>query len=163
MTSNGSDEQWRDVARVTQAHTPAKHWIDPRGPRFGAALTSCVLAVALITESPVLLALQSAVFAIGAFAGPAKHPYGLIFRALVRPKLGPAAHLEDPAAPRFAQLCGLVFGMLGLTGFALGWSVLALGAMAVALAAAFLNAAFDYCIGCEVYLLVHRVRQLPAP
>ena len=133
--------------------------IDPRGPRFGAAITTVVLSAALVLASPVLLVLQAVVFAIGALAGPAKQPYGLLFRHLVRPRLGAPEHLEDPAAPRFAQLCGLVFSLVGLLGFALGLSWLALGAIALALGAAFLNAAFDFCIGCELYLRAQRLRR----
>jgi hypothetical protein len=133
--------------------------IDPRGPRFGAAITTGVLAAALVLASPVLLALQAVVFAIGAVAGPAKQPYGLFFKRFVRPRLAPPAHLEDPAAPRFAQICGLAFSVVGLLGFALGATWLALGAIAFALAAAFLNAAFDFCIGCEIYLRAQRLRR----
>lgn len=133
--------------------------IDPRGPRFGAAITTAVLAAALVLASPVLLALQAIVFAIGAFAGPAKQPYGLVFKRVVRPRLAAPTHLEDPAAPRFAQFCGLAFSLVGLAGFALGATWLALGAIAFALAAAFLNAAFDFCIGCEIYLRAQRLRR----
>ncbi len=133
--------------------------IDPRGPRFGAAVTTVVLAAALVLASPVLLALQALVFAIGALAGPAHQPYGLVFKRLVRPRLAAPDHLEDPAAPRFAQACGLAFSLVGLAGFALGLSWLALAAIAAALAAAFLNAAFDFCIGCELYLRAQRLRR----
>jgi hypothetical protein len=133
--------------------------IDPRGPRFGAAITTGVLSAALVLASPVLLALQTLAFAVGALAGPARHPYGLLFRTLVRPRLSPPEHLEDPAAPRFAQACGLAFGLVGLLGFALGAAWLALAATAFALAAAFLNAAFDFCIGCEIYLRAQRLHR----
>jgi hypothetical protein len=133
--------------------------LDPRGPRFGAAITTLVLAAALALASPVLLALQAVVFAIGALAGPARQPYGLLFKHLVRPRLAPPTHLEDPAAPRFAQACGLAFSLVGLLGFALGLTWLALGAIGFALAAAFLNAAFDFCIGCELYLRAQRLRR----
>jgi hypothetical protein len=133
--------------------------LDPRGPRFGAAITTVVLAAALVLASPVLLAIQAVVFAVGALAGPARQPYGLLFRHLVRPRLAPPDHLEDPAAPRFAQACGLAFSLVGLAGFALGLPWLALGAVAAALAAAFLNAAFDFCIGCELYLRAQRLRR----
>ncbi len=143
----------------TLAATSSAPGLDPRGPRFGAALTTVVLAAALVLASPVLLALQAVVFAIGAFAGPVRQPYGAIFRRFVRPRLEAPDHLEDPAAPRFAQFCGLAFSLVGLLGFALGAEWLALGAIAFALAAAFLNAAFDFCIGCEIYLRAQRLRR----
>ena len=133
--------------------------IDPRGPRFGAAITTVVLSAALVLASPVLLGLQSVVFAVGALAGPARQPYGILFKRLVRPRLAAPEYLEDPAAPRFAQACGLIFSLVGLLGFALGAQWLALGAIGFALAAAFLNAAFDFCIGCEIYLRAKRLRR----
>jgi hypothetical protein len=146
------------LSSPTSPTKPRPAGIDPRGPRFGAAITTLVLAAALVLASPALLALQAIVFAIGALAGPAKQPYGLIFKGLVRPRLSAPGHLEDPAAPRFAQACGLAFSLVGLLGFALGATWLALGAIAFALAAAFLNAAFDFCIGCEIYLRAQRLR-----
>lgn len=133
--------------------------IDPRGPRFGAAITTAVLSAALVLASPVLLAVQALVFAIGVVAGPARQPYGLLFKHLVRPRLAPPGHLEDPAAPRFAQACGLAFSAVGLLGFAIGAQWLALAALAFALAAAFLNAVFDFCLGCEIYLRAQRLRR----
>ena len=131
--------------------------IDPRGVRFTAAVTTVVLAVSLLLASPWLLALQAVVFGLGVWLGPARQPYSILFRRFVRPRLGPPAHLEDPAAPRFAQGCGLAFSLVGLLGFATGATWLALTALAFALAAAFLNAAFDFCIGCEIYLRTQRL------
>ncbi|MFF3937179.1 DUF4395 domain-containing protein [Streptomyces phaeofaciens] len=131
--------------------------IDARGPRFGAAVTTVVLAVVLVTGSAWLLAWQTLAFALGAAGGPARSPYGWVFRTLVRPRIGPPTAFESPQPPRFAQAVGLVFAVLGLAGYALGPPWLGLAATGAALAAAFLNAAFGYCLGCEMYLLVRRV------
>lgn len=133
--------------------------LDPRGPRVAAAITTGVLALALLWGSPLVLAVQAAVFAIGVVAGPGRSPYALVFKRLVRPRLAPPDYLEDPAGPRFAQACGLAFSAVGLLGFVLGMYWLAIGAIALALAAAFLNAAFDYCLGCEVFLRMQRLRR----
>ncbi|MER8188665.1 DUF4395 domain-containing protein [Kitasatospora sp. NPDC094015] len=130
--------------------------IDPRGQRFAAALTSLLLAAALITGSGPLLAVQTAVFAVAALAGLRFSPYALLYRTLVRPRLGPPRELEDARAPRFAQAVGLAFGLIGTAGYLAGAGWLALTATALALAAAFLNAAFGYCLGCELYLLLRR-------
>lgn len=130
--------------------------IDPRGPRFGAALTTVVLAVVLLTGSVWLLALQAGVFAVGALASVSAAPYGVVFRRFVRPRLGPPADLEDPRPPRFAQAVGLVFALVGLAGLALGAPGVGLVAVGLALGAAFLNAAFGFCLGCETYLLGRR-------
>ncbi|WP_169953074.1 DUF4395 domain-containing protein [Microbispora sp. H11081] len=129
--------------------------IDSRGPRFGAAVTSVVLAVALVTRNPWVLAAQAVVFALGAADAS---PYTLVFRRFVRPRLGRPAETEDAAPPRFAQAVGLGFAVMGLIGFAAGITALALGATAAALLAAFLNAAFGFCLGCETYLLIRRLQ-----
>ncbi|MDX3630622.1 DUF4395 domain-containing protein [Streptomyces europaeiscabiei] len=131
--------------------------IDVRGPRFGAAVTTVVLAAALITGSGWLLAWQTFAFALGAAGGVGRSPYGWVFRTLVRPRIGPPVEFEAPEPPRFAQAVGLVFGAAGLAGFTVGPEWLGLAATGAALAAAFLNAVFGYCLGCEMYLLVRRV------
>lgn len=131
--------------------------IDPRGPRFGALITTVVLAVVLITGSAWLLAAQAVIFAIGALFGLRSAPYGLIYKALVRPRLGPPQELEAEAPPRFAQGVGLAFAVLGVVGYATGVTPLGIGATAAALIAAFLNGAFGFCLGCEMYLLIRRI------
>ncbi|MET7475196.1 DUF4395 domain-containing protein [Streptomyces sp. NPDC005648] len=131
--------------------------IDVRGPRFGAAVTTLVLALVLITGSAWLLAWQTLAFALGAAGGVGRSPYGWLFRKIVRPRIGPPTEFESPQPPRFAQAVGLVFAGVGLVGFTLGPDVLGLAATGLALAAAFLNATFGYCLGCEMYLLMRRV------
>ena len=130
--------------------------IDPRGPRFGAVITSVVLAVVLITGSAWLLGAQLLVFAIGAVFGLRYAPYGIVYRRLVRPRLGPPARTEPEAPPRFSQGVGMVFAAAGVLGYALGVTVAGIAFTALALIAAFLNAAFDFCLGCQVYLFIQR-------
>jgi hypothetical protein len=135
--------------------------IDARGPRFGAVITTVVLAVTLLTIpstlSLVLLSLQTVAFALGAIVGVHAQPYGVLFRKVVRPRLGAPTKLEDPAPPRFAQTVGLGFALVGLLGLVTGATTLAYVAVGFALGAAFLNAAFDFCLGCEMYLLGKRL------
>ncbi len=137
--------------------------VDPRGPRFGGAVTTVVLALALVlvgtTAGTVLIAWQTLVFALGALVGLQAQPYGIVFRRLIRPRLAPPPYLEDAAPPRFAQAVGLGFLVVALLASLLGVTVVATVAVAFALAAAFLNAAFDFCLGCEVYLLGKRLRR----
>jgi hypothetical protein len=131
--------------------------IDPRGSRFGALITTGVLVIVLITSSAWLLAAQAVVFAIGAVFGLRYSPYGMIFRALIRPRLGPPKELEDEAPPRFAQGVGLLMAVIGVIGYATGLTPLGIVASALALMAAFLNGAFGLCLGCELYLLIRRI------
>jgi len=133
--------------------------IDPRGPRLAAGLTSVVLALVLVTPTPLavtLLALQTLVFAIGSVRGIQHTPYAWAFKTFVRPRLGAPEELEDPRPPRFAQTVGLGFALVALLGFAAGLSVVALVATGFALVAALLNAVFGFCLGCEIYLLLTR-------
>ncbi len=132
--------------------------IDPRGPRFSAAITTVVLAVVLVTSSVWLLGIQAAVFAAGSVLGLRYSPYGLLYRWLVRPRLRPPAELEPEAPPRFAQGVGLAFAVVGVAGYAAGLTWLGAAATAAALAAAFLNAVFGFCLGCEMYLFIRRIR-----
>ena len=132
--------------------------VDPRGLRFAAGVTTVVLALTLVLNSPWPLAVQAVVFAISVAFGVQASPYGLLFKRLIRPRLGPPEELEDAAPPRFAQLVGLVFAVAGLIGYLTGATVLGVVATGFALVAAFVNAAVGLCLGCEAYLLIHRIR-----
>jgi hypothetical protein len=143
--------------------------VDVRGPRFAAWVTTGVLVVVLLAAavSPgaaaVLIALQAVVFAIGAALGPRRHPYGRIYAAFVAPRLAPTSATEPTAPLRFAQLLGFVFAAVSLLGFALGSTVVGAVFAGFALFAAFLNAAFGICLGCQIYPLVARLRRSPSP
>ena len=135
--------------------------IDPRGPRFGAALTTVVLAVVLISmPSPIatlLLVLQTIVFGLGAFVGLHVQPYGIMYRKLIARRLGSPKELEDAQPPQFAQLVGFVFAVIGLVGLLTGATIVGQIAVGFALGAAFLNAAFGICLGCEMYVMGKKV------
>lgn len=144
--------------------TPADQ-VDVRGPRFAAWVTTAVLLAVLVVSAvsaaaaATLLAGQAAVFAVGAALGPRRHPYGVLFRHLIAPRLGPVTEREPVAPLRFAQFVGLLFATLGVVGFASGAALLGTVATAFALAAAFLNAAFGICLGCQIYPLFAHLRR----
>jgi hypothetical protein len=143
--------------------TPAG--IDPRGPRFGASITSVLLLItvflaldsATLPSAFALLSVITFLFAIGALFGTAKHPYGWLFKTLIRPRLSAPTELEDPRPPQFAQVVGLI---VAATGLALHLANVPFGlaiAASAAFIAAFLNAAFAYCLGCQIYLGLKRI------
>ncbi|MCB7136291.1 DUF4395 domain-containing protein [Cellulosimicrobium marinum] len=136
--------------------------IDPRGPRFGAALTAVLLAVTILlwtsTAGLVLLAVVAVGFALGTVGGAERTWQAAVYRAVVLPRIGPTDEREDPAPPRFAQLVGLVITGTGVVLGLVGATVAVPVTAAVALVAAVLNAAFGLCLGCEAYLLLRRVR-----
>jgi hypothetical protein len=133
-----------------------KIYIDARGPRFSATLTTLVLATALVTQNKWVLVAQGLVFLIGATRGPQFTPYGLIFKNVIKPRLNKVAPTEDVRPPKFAQAVGFGFALVAAIGAIAGIDVLFTVAVGFALAAAFLNAAFNYCLGCEMYLLITR-------
>jgi hypothetical protein len=133
--------------------------IDSRGPRLSAAITTAVLATALATNNLWVVIAQAIVFAIGAFRGPQFTPYALIFKTIVKPRLKSAVITEDVRPPQFAQSVGLIFALVAIAGSITGISGLFVVAVSFALAAAFLNAAFNFCLGCEMYVVLLRLRK----
>jgi hypothetical protein len=131
--------------------------IDPRGPRIGALITLVVFVIVLLTSSVWLLAAQALVFAIGTIFGLPRSPYGLVYKWLIRPRLGPPRELEAAGPPRFAQAVGLVISVVGVIGYASGATALGMAAAAAGLVAAFLNGIFGLCLGCEMYLIIRRI------
>jgi hypothetical protein len=148
---------------------PGAAQVDVRGPRFSAWVTTAVLVATLIVSAvssigaALILGAQAVVFAIGAARGPRQHPYGVVFATLVAPRLGPVTEREPVPPLKFAQLVGFVFAFIGVIGFAAGVPLLGLLATGFALVAAFLNAAFGICLGCQLYPLVVRIRKTPTP
>ena len=132
--------------------------IDARGPRFSAAITTAVLAIALVTSNIWVISFQAVVFAIGAIRGPQFTPYALIFKKLIKPRLKSEVTFEDVRPPQFAQSVGLGFALVAVIASVVGAGGVFTVAVGFALAAAFLNAAFNFCLGCQVYLLLVRTR-----
>lgn len=134
--------------------------VDPRGLRFGAALTSIVLAAVILAPSglkEILLLLAVVAFVIGAVFGPAVTPQAKLFATFVRPRLAAASELEDARPPQFAQAVGLAFTAPAVILLFAGFSGPALVLVGFALAAALLNAATGFCLGCEMYLTTRRL------
>jgi hypothetical protein len=155
----------RTAANAAGASAGTAAGIDPRSPRFGAGITAVLLLVDLFLSlvgatvaAFVLLLAVALLFAWGAFAGVRRHPYGVLFRRFVRPRLAAPSELEDPAPPTFAQAVGLLVTGLGLVLHLAGVPLALPIAAALAFAAAFLNAVFAYCLGCQLYLLLVRAR-----
>jgi uncharacterized protein DUF4395 len=130
--------------------------VDPRGPRFTAWMTAAVLVVVLLTGWWPLLAVQAAIFAASGFVSLKLNPWSPVFQGLVAPRLRPTAEREDATPLRFAQSVGFVFAALGTLGYATGLTGLGVVATSFALVAALLNAAFAFCLGCEMFLLLRR-------
>jgi hypothetical protein len=158
--------------KPTLASRPGQKGIDPRSPRFGAGITAVLLllVVGLSLVTPlgatvaaratepgfILFAIIWALFGWAAFAGVQRHPYGAIYRALIRPRLAAPTELEDPVPPTFAQGVGFVITLIGIVLHLAGVPYALVVAAAAAFVAAFLNSVFAYCLGCQIYLLLVR-------
>lgn len=161
-----------DQSKPTLTAKPGQKGIDPRGPRFSAGITAVLLlvvvALGLIEGTAatfgeraaqpafLLFAAITLLFAWGAFAGVARHPYGALYRALLRPRLGAPTELEDPVPPTFAQGVGFVITLIGAVLHLAGVPYALVVAASAAFIAAFLNSVFAYCLGCQIYLLLVR-------
>jgi len=161
------------TTRPTLAAKPGQRGIDPRSPRFGAGITAVLLLIVIglglsipiggtlaarATEPAFLLfVVITALFGWGAFAGVQRHPYGALYRALLRPRLQAPTELEDPIPPTFAQGVGFVISLIGVVLQLIGVPYGLVIAAAAAFVAAFLNSVFAYCLGCQIYLLLVRV------
>ncbi|PZQ88345.1 MAG: DUF4395 domain-containing protein [Leifsonia xyli] len=146
--------------------------IDPRGARLTATVTSVLLLVGvalglvegvaptlaerLVQPAFLLLVVLAAIFVWSAAAGVARNPWSLIFRRYVRPRLALPTEWEDAAPPTFAQGVGALVTLLGVVLHVAGVPYGLVVAAAAAFVAAFLNAAFGYCLGCQLYLLLVR-------
>ena len=144
------------MSEILEKPEVQKIYIDARGPRFSATITTLVLATSLVTQNKWVLVAQGLVFLIGATRGPQFTPYGLLFKNFIKPRLNKVAPTEDVRPPKFAQAVGFIFALVGSLGAFLGADIVFIVATGFALAAAFLNAAFNYCLGCEMYLLITR-------
>lgn len=147
---------------MPETPSPAPAGIDPRGPRFGAAITSALLLVDLflalidLTSAAFWLLVVIALLFLWSVVSPRTAPWGVLFRRVVRPRLSAPTELEDPRPPRFAQGVGLLVTTLGIVLHLLGVPFALPIAAALAFVAAFLNAAFAYCLGCQIWLLLQR-------
>lgn len=138
------------------AHAPKP--IDARGPRFNQACIAAVLLVAFVGNWPLVVPGVAVALLAGAALGPRFGPFLAFFATVVKPRLGPPSELEDPRPPRFAAAFGaLVLAAATVAILAdqvdLGWAL----ALAVAVLAG-LAAGSGICVGCEIYLVIARMR-----
>lgn len=164
--------------------TPSPQGIDARGPRFAAGITAFLLLVTIflgltglstardasgawaistasvaerVLDPAFVLLLTTALLFLWGVLSPRTAPWAVLYRTAIQPRLAPPTDFEDPRPPRFAQGVGLFVAAVGLVLQVLGvpWALpIAAGA---AFVAAFLNAAFGLCLGCQLYLVLQRV------
>jgi len=129
-------------------------------------LMTGLIAGYLVSLARPLAAIALPLFALMMLHGAAAPPQSLprvLYLRLLKPRglVRPRVVVEDPAPHRFAQLVGGIFLAAGslaalagatVVGWTLGWIVIAL---------AFLNFAFDICVGCIMYAQLVRLGVFP--
>ena len=132
--------------------------IDPRGPRFNQAVLTAVLLVAFVGDLRFLVPVMAVVLFLGAALGSQYGPFLRLYAEVIKPRLGPPKHLEDPRPPRFAAAVGTGFLAAATLAFVLDAQVVAWGLTLVVALLAGLAASSGLCVGCELYLFIARRR-----
>ena len=124
-----------------------------------AGATAMALSVALLGWGWMLIPLTYG-FIARVLTGPTLSPLGRFAVDLAAPRLGSPRFTAGPPK-RFAQGIGVVFSvsasLLWLAGAPTAARVVA-GALATA---AFLEAAFGFCLGCRIFALLMRIGVIP--
>lgn len=130
-----------------------------------------LVAAGVVAMSVAAIALDlrwmTAVIAYGFVArvltGPTLSPLGQLVTRVVTPRLGVAPRLVPGPPKRFAQGIGAGFSVTAAV-LALGFDRWAAAQVVLGLlaGAAFLEAAFAFCLGCKVFALLMRTGVIPA-
>ena len=132
--------------------------IDPRGPRTNQAVLAVALLGGFLVDVRAVIPVFAVVLLLGAALGPQYGPVLRFYSAVIRPRLGPPATLEDPRPPRFAATVGVVFLGAATAALVAGAPGVAWGLSLVVAGLAGLAATTGLCVGCELWLLVARRR-----
>lgn len=133
------------------------HVIDSRGPRTNQAIVGVLSLAAFLLQWDWLVALVALQLIVGLALGRRFCLPCRLWFDVLQPRLG-EGRIEDARLPRFANVIGAIFltasFALLLAGYAtVGWAL----ALIVA-ALALLAASTGLCVGCEMYMIIARIR-----
>jgi hypothetical protein len=141
------------VPASAAAKLPPARMIDPRGHRFGAAVSGLLLLGSFLLNAPIGVALALASLGVSASFGLRWSVYGMAWRRIAGALSLPKTEPEHEYPPRFAMTLGSVGLTLSLAAFAVGAGT---AGWILALAVASLQgllAVTGYCLGCRLYFL----------
>jgi len=128
--------------------------IDPRGHRFGAAVSVFILALGFVAQVPLVIPAVAIALGVSAFYGPRYsilgRPWPFVRRSL---RIGPPKELESEFPPRFAQLLGTIGLGLATVFLTAGFGVAAWLLAGAVAALQTVLAVTGYCLGCRLYFL----------
>lgn len=125
--------------------------IDPRGPRFNQAVLAVALLGGFVVDWRWVIPAWAVVLGLGALFGPQVGPFLRLYAELIRPRLGPPRHLEDPRPPRFAAAVGSAFLVAASVALLAGAPGVAWALAVIVAALAALAATTGVCVGCEIW------------
>lgn len=115
----------------------------------------------ILTGSPVLLVLLALGFLARVATGPTLSPLGQLATRVIAPRIGSSRPVPGPPK-RFAQGIGATLSTAAVgVWFIAGSHFAALVLVGMITAAASLEAAFGFCLGCKIFALLMRVGVLP--
>jgi hypothetical protein len=114
--------------------------------------------LAFVLNWPWLVGLVGIAMAIGTL-WPDYGLFRLLYKIVVVPAnlVKPNVIADDPAPHRFALGFGAVVVLVATVILALGLPVIGWALSAVVALLAFINFAFNYCVGCQIYFLLGRL------
>lgn len=135
--------------------------IDARAPRFNQIVVGSVTLLALVTGAWPLVTLMGLQLVVGLRFGRKFCLPCVFYFEVVQPRIGEGP-IEDSRPPRFANIVGAIFLATATVAFVAGLSTLGWVLTGMVSALAFLAATTGFCVGCEIYKVVARVRGIKA-
>jgi len=159
-----------DASIVVDAEVPVTGWrrafvfpnpVNDYAARSTAGLVIVLAVAAIAVNQWWLYAVLAAGFALRVAGGPRYSPFGRLAVHVIAPKVWRKDKTVPGPPKRFAQTVGLVFSgsalILSLAGLGLAAQIVT----AALVAAAFLEFAFGFCLGCVVFGYLQRAGVIP--
>lgn len=134
--------------------------VDPRAPRFGQAVTAGGLLLGLVLQAPLFVFAVALVLNTAVWSRWRVHPYSVVWRRVLGPRVGAGGEREPAAPHRFATLVGAIGTLLASLAFVIGAPAAAYVLSGAIAAAAGLGATTGFCLGCRMYRSVSLFRRL---
>lgn len=140
--------------------------VDPRGPRFGQAVTAVLALGGVAFQEPTLVYVLAVLLVVPVVSRWRIDPYGTVWNHAVRRVVGPPDTVESAIPHRFARVVGaastaVASALLLAAWGGLGWLSLAGYGFAAAVGLlAVLGATTGICVGCRLYRQVGLFRDL---
>jgi hypothetical protein len=134
--------------------------INEKAARVVAGVVATTALVALLTGAHWLVVPLAYGFWARVLTGPTLSPLGCLASGVVAPRLGTPRWVPGPPK-RFAQGMGAAMTTAALVAWLAGAGTVVAVLLALLVAAATLESAFAFCLGCKIFALLMRVGVVP--